>query len=165
VRRQTAWLLVLALLVLARRSSGPRAAGPQVPAKLTPATAADVRAALLAAGLPAAAVPIVLAHSALETAAWRGLWGWNVGNIVATGNVAWQALPGVALPFRVYPSLAAGAADFVALLAARGAVAPAAAGDLAGYVAALKAGGYAGPGADYVAYQAGIARYVAAPPT
>jgi hypothetical protein len=128
----------------------------------TPAKTADVEAALIAAGAPLGAVKILTAMSAHETAGWAGLWNWNVGNITTAGpNYVIQ--PGVALHFAAYPTLAAGAKAFVDLLRApmySGAIALAEVGDLAGFVAALKKGGYAG-NADYVAYEAGIARWMA----
>ena len=130
-------------------------------AKRTPTTAADVMAALRNAGCPDAAVKMVAAQSAFETAGWAGLWEWNLGNIVQPDvTKPYVMQPGNDLPFQAYPNLAQGAAAYVDLLTRRGVIQYASSGDLAGYVGALKKAGYAGPGANYDAYQQGMALWM-----
>ena len=123
----------------------------------TPTTSADVMAALRDAGAPEAAVKMVAAQSAFETAGWTGLWNWNLGNIIQPDtSKPYVMQPGNVLPFRSYPSLAAGAKAYVDLLTRKGIIQYASSGDLTGYVQALRAAGYAGPDANYDAYQNGM---------
>jgi hypothetical protein len=138
-----------------------QASSPCLPATRTDSTAAEVEAALLAAGCPLAAVKIVAAHSAHETAGWKGgLWNWNLGNITQPDpHQTCVTQPGNALHFAAYANLRAGAGALVSWLKSHNALSLAAVGDLAGYVEALKKGCYAGK-ADYVAYEAGIARWM-----
>jgi hypothetical protein len=158
-------LLTLAALFLVGKkfmTAQASSASPCLPATRTDSTAADVEAALLAAGCPFAAVKIVAAQSAHETAGWKGgLWNWNVGNLTQPDpHQTCVTQPGNALHFAAYANLTAGARAYVDLLKRIGALPLAVAGDLAGYVAELKQHNYAG-NADYLAYEAGIARWLA----
>lgn len=77
---------------------------------------------------PATALAMLLAHSALETAEWAKLRGWNFGNITALKrNRPYYVLRGVTeyvdgkpvvvdMYFRWYPSASLGAWDFVHVL-------------------------------------------------
>jgi hypothetical protein len=160
VRRDGSELALLAFLLWAGKHMT-QPSSPCLPATRTDATAADVEAALLAAGCPLAAVKIVAAHSAHETAGWKGgLWNWNLGNITQPDpHQTCVTQPGNPLHFAAYANLRAGAGALIAWLKSHGALPLAAVGDLAGYVEALKKGGYAG-NSDYVAYEAGIARWM-----
>jgi hypothetical protein len=130
----------------------------QVPAINTPATPGQILGALLAGGAPPSGARILLAQSAFETGGWKGgFWGNNLGNITTSGvGVDFQTLPGdLTHKYKVYATLADGAADYVAFLARRGLTDIAATGDLTAYVARLKAVGYA----EVLATPAGVAQY------
>ena len=135
----------------------------QVPAVNTPVSAGQVYGALLSTGISTTAARILLAQSAFETGGWQGgVWGYNLGNITTSGASGdYQMLPGDPdhLKYRVYPSLDAGAHDYVTFLNARGLVAIAATGDLPAYVARLKQVGYATSlqtASGYASYQNGM---------
>jgi hypothetical protein len=138
----------------------------RVPPTLTPASGSQVLRALYDALPPSAgrreAANILAAQSALETARWSRMYGWNTGNVTIGANVLpvlmWTRR---GLDFAVYGDLATGAADQVAYLAKHSggrALAQAAAGDVAGFTQSLQAMGYAGPAGDYAAYEVAIAR-------
>ena len=143
-----------------------------VAATLTQVTPAVALRALLDAGAPNPGVLMLLGQSAVETAHWRSMWGWNFGNITAVGSQDYQILPHNVLHFRAYDTIAEGATDYVTFLRKRGLVDRAAANDLPGYVALLESECYMGcdgqadpqgvvsTHADYVAYGYGIAAYM-----
>jgi hypothetical protein len=132
----------------------------QVDAVKTPATAAEVLRALLDAGAPEEAIDMLAAQSALETAGWQSMWGWNLGNITTASNaVDWQVLGSNPLHFKAYPSLDNGASDFVRYVTSHGLMPYAEAGDLLGYVAQLQKIGYAG-NTDYGAYENGMRAWI-----
>jgi hypothetical protein len=106
------------------------------------------------AGVDENAARMLAAQSALETAGWTAMWNYNFGNIT-TASSDYVLLPGNALHFKPYGSIAAGASDFVDYLTKRGLLPFAENGDLQGYVDRLQAIGYAG-NADYGAYASGM---------
>ncbi len=80
---------------------------------------------------PATALAMLLAHSALETAEWAKMRGWNFGNVTAFGHDRpYYVLHGITeyvdgkpvvvdMLFRWYPSSSLGAWDFVHVLRTR----------------------------------------------
>ena len=143
---------------------------PQVAKRLTPANPAVVLGAMAYAykkvtgQVPPNFYAILLptAQSALETAAWRAMWGWNAGNVTSghPDTDDWMDL-GVGLRFKAYKNLGDGCADMMMWLAKHNCLAAAASGDVGVFTQALAASCYAGcpgqPGtADYSAYAAGV---------
>lgn len=139
-----------------------------VPAVRTPCTAAQLYAALAAdwqavvGGTPTHdALVVLLAQSAFETGHWSEMWCQNIGNakhVVGDGRdfyqircnefpggkEEWFDPPNPATSFRAFPTLAAGAVDYLALLHREFTSAWAAvlAGDPATFVHELKLHGY-----------------------
>ena len=144
----------------------------QLPAVRTGATAGNVLQALLDAGVPASGIRMVAAQSAIETAGWAQMWGWNAGNITAKDSEDYQILPGNKLHFRVFESLDDGVGALVTWLGHRGVLPYAVHGDLSGYVQRLADTCYAGcigmtdpngfttTRATYDAYQSGMGAWM-----
>lgn len=121
----------------------------QVAAQLTPSDAPHVAAAIVAAygdlrGRPPPAKSSwlwPLALSANETASWRKMWNWNVGNVTTPGasGIPWYANPDVTAPlkFRAFDDPRSGALAMLQALDRWGGVAAADAGDAAGWQRAL----------------------------
>ena len=141
----------------------------------TPITAQTLLDALAAAwpsavgGSPGQALQVLVAQSAFETGAWAAVWNYNLGNVKYTGNTDYFTMTAsegsgasttyVASEWRSYPTLAAGAAAWLAFLAANysAALGYAEQGDVANFVASLKSSGYfTGDASDYTA---GVQRY------
>lgn len=119
---------------------------PQVPNVLTVATAEEVLGALLATGINRDAANILCAESAFETASWKGMHNWNVGNTTTAhpDRDPWmdQGLHG--MQFKAFATLQDGAADMVHWLSKRGAIVYAESGNVDGYVTVLESGCYMG---------------------
>lgn len=131
---------------------------PQVAKAQTPATLEDVLTALIDGGAPTAnAARMLAAQSALETAGWRAMWNWNLGNLTAASDASsWvQQSSSNSLHFLAYDSIQAGAADFVSYVARRGLLQYANVGDLNGYVAMAQRIPYC-PGVSTEVYAAGM---------
>jgi len=149
-----------------------------VPAIRTPLTPAQALGALqeaLPSSFTRAGLDMVAAQSAVETARWTEMYGWNFGNVtptaaqVAAGVDYFQHASTGSMRYRAYPDPVAGARAMTGWLESHGAYDAAQAGDLAGYMAALQAGSYLGTvgltdgsghtvsQADYTNYQNDIA--------
>lgn len=150
----------------------------QVANTKTPLTYGQALGALLAAGCPQSALPMVAAQSAVETAAWRSMVQWNMGNVTPSAaqlaaGIDWmtQGVPG--MKYIAYPDAVAGAKGMLGWLSSHGLLAYATANDLTGYMNALRAGCYLGciglvdgtghtvSQTDYDNYRAGIATWMA----
>jgi hypothetical protein len=138
----------------------------QVSAVLTPATAGHVIGALMAAGLTRDEANLAAAQSADETASWRAMRNWNLGNItVVNSSVDWMLQGTNPLHFASYGSILDGAKAMVAWLTANNV--PLDSG-IPAYVAALQRGCYLGclppkgtaTQVDYDNYQAAITRFL-----
>jgi hypothetical protein len=124
---------------------------PEVATVRTPATPAQAIGAIIAAlpaGAPRVASSIIGGQSALETATWRSMNGWNMGNITPTAAQAasgpWMTQWLKGMRFIVYPSLLDGARGMVRWLTSHGLLPFAYAGDVDGYVSRLAATCYMG---------------------
>jgi hypothetical protein len=117
----------------------------QVTAVRTPATAGEIIGAIMAAGVSRDAANIVASQSADETASWKAMWNWNLGNVTASGSqdyvIESSTNPG---HFRAFSNIADGAQAMVDWLTSRGALPFAESGDVAGYVQQLAKGCYLG---------------------
>jgi len=131
-------------------------------------------------GFPRVGVNMIAAQSAVETLHWNSMHNWNAGNTTPSlaqlkKGIAWmdQGFVGQ-MQYISYPSLIAGCAGMVSFIKAYGAIPYAQNGDLPGYMGRLQARCYLGcvgnvdpttnrpiPAYSYVAYQAGIASYMA----
>jgi hypothetical protein len=139
----------------------------QVNAVLTSATAGQAIGALMAAGLSRDEANLAAAQSADETASWKYMRNWNLGNITtADPNADWMIQSSTnPLHFASYSSLLDGAKAMVSWLSSHNI--PLDSG-IAAYVAALQQGCYLGclpPGGtatqtDYDNYQAAITRFL-----
>ena len=113
-----------------------------VPAKRTPVTPAEMFGALGAAwrakfgSEPArASLLVLLAQSGIETADWRSMWNFNVGNVKRVKGQPWTMLahvwelldgkkvvfepPHAQTHFRAFPDLGAGVAAYLDTMAGR----------------------------------------------
>lgn len=113
-----------------------------VPAKKTPVTPAEMYAALRSAWVAKfgaepsrASLLVLLAQSGIETADWRSMWNYNVGNVKRGKGQPWTMLPHVweiirgervvfepphpQTHFRAFPDLEAGAAAYLDTMAGR----------------------------------------------
>ncbi len=123
---------------------------PQVATVRTVATPAQAIGAIIAAlpsGAPRVAADIIAAQSAFETATWKSMNGWNMGNVTPTAaQVAsgpWMT-QGLNMKYIVYPNILAGAQGLVGWLASHGVLPYAYSGDVAGYVQKLASMCYEG---------------------
>lgn len=151
----------------------------QVASVRTPLTSAQALGAFLAAGCPASALRMVAAQSAVETAGWQKMNGWNAGNVTPSASqiaagISWMTQNVPNMRYIVYPSAVAGAQGMLSWLSSRGVLPYAEAGDLSGYMGRLQAGCYLGcvgntdPSSNdpitqqsYTNYQNGIASWMA----
>lgn len=126
---------------------------PQVEALKTPASAADVAGAMsrayvkLTGNAPPAESSYLmpLAQSALETANWKSLYNFDLGNVTtANPNDSWFFQYQGSLKFKAYASLDDGALAMMSWLQKHGAIAAADANDLNAYGDALQRGCYVG---------------------
>lgn len=133
---------------------------PQVDAVLTPATAGQAIGALMAAGLTRDQANVAAAQSAVETASWKYMRNWNLGNITtASDAVDWMVQSSTnPLHFVSYANILAGAQGMAGWFAARNI--PLTGGD--DYFAAIEKSCYLGcvaqgtPQSDYDTYKANI---------
>jgi len=149
----------------------------QVATQKTRLTYGQALGALLAAGCPQSAVLMVAAQSAVETAAWKSMAGWNFGNVTPTaGQVAagipWDDQGIKGMKYIVFPDAVSGAKGMLGWLQGHGLLAYATANDLQGYTNQLRSGCYLGcigntdptghtvSQQDYNNYQAGIASWM-----
>lgn len=133
----------------------------QVAAQLTPSDAPTVAGAFVWAyqALTGNAPPAreswlyPLALSAFETAHWKALWNFNLGNVTngacrgaVQGDRGYYTNPHVTVPlqFSAWSSLGAGARGELQTLQCMGALAAADRADYAGFMQALESGCYAG---------------------
>lgn len=81
---------------------------------------------------PAQVVLWALALSANETASWRSLYNYNLGNVTTGGALDWYANPKVTAPLKFvsYASLGDGAVGMLKAMDASGMLSAAAAGDM-----------------------------------
>ena len=92
---------------------------------------------------------MVAAQSAVETAAWKSMGGWNLGNVtpsaaqVAAG-IPWDTQGVAGIKYTVYPNAIAGAKGMLDWLRPRGLLTAATNNDLDAYMALLQAGCYLG---------------------
>jgi len=152
-------------------------AAAQVPTQKTTLTYGQALGAFLAAGCPQAALLMVAAQSAVETAAWKSMAGWNAGNVTPTAaqvsaGVPWDDQGIRGMKYIVYPDAVDGAKGMLSWLSSHGLLSRAEANDLSGYIAQLRSGCYLGcigqtdstghtvSQTDYDNYQAGIASWM-----
>lgn len=127
----------------------------------TPATLAQLLGAASAV-LPRPAALLAAADWCWETAGGASLYGQNPGNLtcgaVPRGTVQCGNNPLVTsgLSFAIFPSLAAGAAAYVAFLKGRGQLPALQSGDLPTFSAALAKIGYAGSDTTVTSYESGM---------
>jgi len=145
--------------------------------KSTPAKALGAILYVLPSGSTRTAANMIAAQSAIETANWKSMHNWNMGNTTPSpaqvkAGISWmnQGLP---MQYIAFPDIVAGSRDMVNWLSRRGALPYANSGDLAGYMARLQASCYLGcigntdptghtvTAADYSGYQSGIATRMA----
>ena len=97
---------------------------PQVASTLTPLSYGQALGALLAAGCPQSALLMVGAQSAVETAGWKSMHGWNFGNITPTSTQAangpWMTQGLQGMKFIVYPDAVSGARGMLRWLSTHG---------------------------------------------
>jgi hypothetical protein len=150
----------------------------QVSTVKTPLTYGQALGALLAAGCPQSALLMVAAQSAVETAAWKSMAGWNFGNVTPSAaqlaaGIEWDTQGVPNMKYTVFPNAVAGAKGMLAWLAPRGLLAAATANDLDTYMALLQSGCYLGcvgnvdpstgqviTAAAYTNYRAGIVSWM-----
>jgi hypothetical protein len=110
----------------------------QVDAVRTLAVAGQVIGALMAAGVSREAANIIASQSADETASWKAMYNWNLGNITAVGNedyvIESSSNSG---HFRAYGSILDGAQAMVDWVTSHGALSAAEDNDVASYVQVL----------------------------
>jgi hypothetical protein len=117
---------------------------------LTPAQALYVLQEVLPAGTSRTALDMIAAQSAVETARWTEMFGWNFGNVtpsasqLAAGADYFSHANTGTMKYLAFDNPVAGGAAMVAWLTSHGLLTPAENGDLAGYMAALQAGSYLG---------------------
>lgn len=147
---------------------------PQVASVLTPMSQGAALGVLLAVGCPRQALLMAAAQSAVETAGWKSMRGYNAGNITATNPSVqpWMLQGSNAIKFVAYPTPQAGFGAFLGWLSTHGLLAHAGANDLTGYMAQLRSNCYLGcigrvdangttvSQTDYDNYQAGIAAWM-----
>lgn len=143
----------------------------------TPLSYGQALGALLAAGCPQSALLMVAAQSAVETAAWKSMTQWNMGNVTPTAAQVAAGTPwmdqGIAgMKYIAYPDATSGAAGMLAWLNARGLLNAASNGDLDTYMSLLQSGCYLGcvgntdptghtvSSTDYANYRAGITTWM-----
>jgi hypothetical protein len=134
--------------------SPPTLSSGEVPPIPTPVANADAVAAFRAAYVavtgqePVSESSYVLpaAQSALETGQWKKMFNFNAGNITHVPNDGHPFMHEYSgsLPFRAYPDLVSGVVDMMHLLARRGLLSFADAGDVVGYNNRLAQVGYVG---------------------
>ena len=121
----------------------------QVANTKTPLTYGQALGALLAAGCPRSAVLMVAAQSAVETAAWKSMVQWNMGNVTPSAaqlaaGISWMTQGVPNMKYIAYPDAVSGAKGMLGWIQSHGLLPYAEAGDLAGYAAKLQAGCYLG---------------------
>jgi hypothetical protein len=102
---------------------GSVANGQQHAPERTPLAAAQARAVMMNAWKEYFTKPptigqmaMILAHTALETGRWKKMYGNNWGFITTAGGLDYYILPDNPLKFRWYPSLDAGARDYLSFM-------------------------------------------------
>ena len=149
------------------------APAPKTP--LTPGQALGVLEAALPSGFTRTGVLMVAAQSAVETAHWGAMYGWNFGNVTPSANQLAQGANYFEHPetgsmrYLAFKNPLDGARAMTAWLQSHGVYQAAELGDLAGYMQALQNGSYLGTVGlvdgsghtvsqdDYTAYGADIA--------
>ena len=141
--------------------------------KSTPAKALGAILYVLPSGSTRTAANMIAAQSAIETANWKSMHNWNMGNVTPSqgqisAGISWmnQNLP---MKYIAFSDIVAGSRAMVNWIIARGALPAANSGDLVGYMSKLQASCYLGcigntdptghtvTAADYAGYQSGIA--------
>jgi hypothetical protein len=121
----------------------------QVANTKTPLSNGQALGVLLAAGCPQSAVLMVAAQSAVETAGWKSMVQWNMGNVTPSAaqiaaGISWMTQGVPNMRFIAYPDAVSGARGMLGWLQGHGLLPYAEANDLVGYTARLAAGCYLG---------------------